>query len=119
MGEQSGNYIACESRAIGVAFANPCCGEGFKLAIPVVQAVYPVELRRVTARVEVEGELREMVFLTNNVTWSAQTIADRYRCRWSIEVFFKELKQTLQPADFLGHSALGFKSPVDFETNLN
>ena len=66
---------------------------------------YPVELRRVVALVEVDGELREMVFLTNNVTWSAQTIADLYRCRWRIEVFFKELKQTLQLADFLGHNA--------------
>ncbi len=36
---------------------------------------------------------------------NAQTIADLYRCRWSIEVFFKELKQTLQLADFLGHNA--------------
>jgi len=75
------------------------------LTNPAVQAVYPVELRRVTARVEVDGQLREMVFLTNNLTWSAQTIADLYRCRWSIEVFFKELKQTLQLADFLGHNA--------------
>ena len=66
---------------------------------------YPVELRRVVALVEVDGEWREMVFLTNNLTWSAQTIADLYRCRWSIEVFFKELKQTLQLADFLGHNA--------------
>ena len=66
---------------------------------------YPVEIRRVIARVEVDGEIREMVFLTNNLTWSAQTIADLYRCRWSIEVFFKELKQTLQLADFLGHNA--------------
>jgi hypothetical protein len=66
---------------------------------------YPVGLRRVLARVEVDGELREMVFLTNNFTWSARTIADLYRCRWSIETFFKELKQTLQLADFLGHSA--------------
>lgn len=66
---------------------------------------YRVELRRVVARVEVDGELRVMVFLTNNVVWSAQTIADLYRCRWSIEVFFKELKQTLQLADFLGHNA--------------
>ena len=66
---------------------------------------YPVELRRVVALVEVDGELREMVFLTNNLTWSAQTICDLYRCRWSIEVFFKELKQTLQLADFLGHNA--------------
>jgi len=66
---------------------------------------YPVGLRRVTALVEVDGDFREMVFLTNNLTWSAQTIADLYRCRWSIEVFFKELKQTLQLADFLGHNA--------------
>jgi hypothetical protein len=69
------------------------------------QKDYPVELRRVVAEVEVDGQLREMVFLTNNLTWSAQTIADLYRCRWSIEVFFKELKQTLQLADFLGHNA--------------
>jgi hypothetical protein len=82
------------------------------LTIPVVQAVYPVELRRVTALVAVEGELREMVFLTNNLTWSAQTIADLYRCRWSIEVFFKELKQTLQLADFLGHNANAVKWQV-------
>jgi len=33
-------------------------------------------------------------------------VADLYRCRWSIEVFFKELKQTLQLADFLGHNVL-------------
>ncbi len=63
---------------------------------------YPVELRRVVALVEVDGELREMVFLTNHLEWSAQTIADLYRCRWQIEVFFK---QTLQLADFLGNSA--------------
>jgi hypothetical protein len=82
------------------------------LTSPAVQAVYPVALRRVTARVEVEGELREMVFLTNNLTWSGQTITDLYRCRWSIEVFFKELKQTLQLADFLGHNANAVKWQV-------
>jgi len=41
-----------------------------------------------------------------------QTIADLYRCRWSIETFFKELKQTLQLADFLGHSASAVKWQV-------
>jgi len=45
------------------------------------------------------------VFLTNNLEWSAQTIADLYRCRWDIETFFKQLKQTLKLADFLGNSA--------------
>jgi hypothetical protein len=66
---------------------------------------YPVELRRVVAEVEVDGQLRVMTFLTNQVEWSAQTIADLYRSRWAIEVFFKQLKQTLQLADFLGNSA--------------
>jgi hypothetical protein len=73
---------------------------------------YPVGLRRVVALVEVDSELREMVFLTNHFVWSAQTIADLYRCRWSIETFFKELKQTLQLADFLGHSANAVKWQV-------
>jgi len=82
------------------------------LTNPPVQKVYPVQLRRVIARVEVDGELREMTFLTNNLSWSAQTIADLYRCRWSIEVFFKELKQTLQLADFLGHSERAVKWQV-------
>jgi hypothetical protein len=66
---------------------------------------YPGVLRRVVAWVEVDGQWREMAFLTNNQVWSAQSIADLYRCRWGIEVFFKQLKQTLQLADFLGNSA--------------
>lgn len=66
---------------------------------------YPVELRRVVAHVEVDGQVRTMTFLTNQLEWSAQTIADLYRSRWAIEVFFKQLKQTLQLADFLGNSA--------------
>ena len=61
--------------------------------------------RRIVALVEVDGKEREMVFLTNNFQWSAQTVVDLYRCRWEIEVFFKQIKQTLQLADFLGHSA--------------
>jgi hypothetical protein len=66
---------------------------------------YPARLRRVTAQVCVEGEERIMVFVTNNLTWSATSVAELYRCRWQIEAFFKQIKQTLQLADFLGHSA--------------
>jgi hypothetical protein len=66
---------------------------------------YPAWLRRVVALVEVDGQWREMEFLSNNLEWSAQTIVDLYRCRWEIEIFFKEIKQTLQLADFLGHNA--------------
>jgi len=70
-----------------------------------VQGDYPGVLRRVRARVVLDGEERELVFLTNNLTWSARSVAELYRCRWQIEAFFKQIKQTLQLADFLGHNA--------------
>tara|TARA_B110000008_G_C16894872_1_gene534324 strand:- start:227 stop:1078 length:852 start_codon:yes stop_codon:yes gene_type:complete len=65
---------------------------------------YPQRLRRVTAWVEVNGEWVTMVFLTNNFEWAASSICDLYRCRWGIEAFFKQIKQTFKVCDFLGHS---------------
>lgn len=73
---------------------------------------YPGVLRRVTDRVELDGEERVLVFLTNNLDWSGGSVADLYRCRWQIEVFFKQIKQTLQLADFLGHNANAVKWQV-------
>ncbi len=67
--------------------------------------LYPQVLRRVVARVELKGQKVEMEFLTNNLDWSPQSIADLYKCRWDIEKFFRQLKQTFQLADFLGNSA--------------
>jgi hypothetical protein len=75
------------------------------LLTPSAANDYPDVLRRITALVEVDGCVQEMVFLTNNMEWSPVSVADLYRCRWSIEAFFKQIKQTLQLADFLGHSA--------------
>lgn len=69
------------------------------------QRAYPELMRRVTAWVEVDGKERLMVFLTNQLTWSPESVAELYRCRWQIEVFFKQIKQTLQLADFLGTTA--------------
>jgi hypothetical protein len=74
--------------------------------------LYPAWLRRVVAMVEVDGKWRQMEFLSDNLEWSAQTIVDLYRCRWEIEVFFKEIKQTLQLADFLGHNANAVRGQV-------
>lgn len=73
---------------------------------------YPGVLRRVTARVELDGQERILVFLTNNLEWSGGSVADLYRCRWQIEVFFKQVKQTLQLADFFGQSANAVKWQV-------
>lgn len=65
---------------------------------------YPQRLRRVEAWVEVNNEWVVMVFLTNNFEWAPSSVCDLYRCRWGIEAFFKQIKQTFKVCDFLGHS---------------
>jgi len=79
--------------------------EVIRLVTPGVRQDYPEILRRVVALVEVDGKEVALEFLTNNLEWSAASIVELYRCRWQIEVFFKQIKQTLQLADFLGTSA--------------
>jgi hypothetical protein len=79
--------------------------ELIRLTTPASRRDYPELLRRVVALVEVDGQDVAMEFLTNNLEWSAESIVELYRCRWQIEVFFKQIKQTLQLADFLGTSA--------------
>jgi hypothetical protein len=68
------------------------------------RAHYPGTLRRVTADVRVDKQMTRMVFLTNNTEWSARTIAELYKARWAIELFFKELKQTCAIDDFVGYN---------------
>lgn len=65
---------------------------------------YPDTIRLVEALVEVDGKFKKMIFITDNFEWSAASICELYKARWSIEVFFKEIKQTLQLADFMGHN---------------
>jgi hypothetical protein len=64
-----------------------------------------MQVRRVDAWVEVDGELKRMVFISNNFAWSPRSVSDLYRRRWDIEVFFKQVKQSLKLGSFLGHSA--------------
>jgi IS4 transposase len=79
---------------------------------PLSKEKYPAVLRRVTAKVMLDGQERVLVFLTNNLDWSPVTVCDLYRCRWQIEVFFKQLKQTVQLVDFLGNTANAVKWQV-------
>lgn len=69
-------------------------------------------MRRVEAWVEVDGEWRIMAFITNNFDWSPQSVCDLYRRRWDIEVFFKQVKQSLKLGSFLGHNANAVKWQV-------
>lgn len=59
-------------------------------------------LRRVEVWVEEKQET--MVFVTNNLTLAASTIAAIYKERWQIELFFKALKQSLKVKTFVGTS---------------
>ena len=94
----------CQALNIG-SDARILADELVELTGPKSQRLHPGKLRRVRAEVQLDGQTRILVFLTNNLTWSAGSVADLYRCRWQIEVFFKQIKQTLQLADFLGHNA--------------
>lgn len=71
---------------------------------PSTKSHYPEGVRRVRAIVEVDGRQIEMEFLSNNLDWAASSLVALYKSRWRIEVFFKEIKQTLQLCDFLGHN---------------
>jgi IS4 transposase len=58
------------------------------------QQQYPDALRRIGFRAPQTGQ--RLVFLTNNFAEPALTIAQLYRCRWQIELFFKWIKQHLR-----------------------
>ena len=53
-----------------------------------------------------------MVFLTNNMNLDAQTVADVYKDRWQIELFFKALKQNLKIKTFVGTTANAVKIQI-------
>lgn len=61
---------------------------------------YPEKLRLV--RVWDKNKNCELSFLTNNFYWTALTVAELYKSRWEIEVFFKQLKQHLKIKTFVG-----------------
>ena len=63
---------------------------------------YPGTLRRV-GYWDAETKQR-YVFVTNNTTWVGKTIADVYKSRWQIELFFKWIKQYLKVKRFVGRS---------------
>lgn len=72
---------------------------------PKSSRLYPGQARRVILLVELDGQEVAMEFVTNNLEWAAWTIGELYRCRWDIEKFFRQIKQSLQLCDFLGNSA--------------
>jgi len=71
---------------------------------------YPEPLRRIRYYDENQG--KRLVFLTNNFELPATTIAALYKSRWSIELFFKWIKQHLRIKSFYGTSQNAVKSQI-------
>jgi len=77
---------------------------------PKTSRRYPASLRRVSY---FDAETRKrLVFLTNNFTLTALTIAQLYKCRWRVELFFKWIKQHLRIKAFYGTSENAVKTQV-------
>lgn len=86
------------------------CDQTIALTAARSVARYPDKLRRVRYRDPETG--KRLVFLTNNFTLPARTVADLYRCRWQIELFFRWLKQNLRIKSFFGLSENAVRTQI-------
>jgi len=77
---------------------------------PKTSGLYPDPLRRVSYyAADID---KRFVFLTNNFILPALTIAQLYKCRWQVELFFKWIKQYLRIKAFYGNSINAVKTQV-------
>ena len=86
------------------------CDQTIKLTGPSSSVYYPEQLRRIRYVDPQTG--KSYVFLTNNFELSAEVIADLYKCRWQIELFFKWIKQHLRIKAFYGTSENAVKTQI-------
>ena len=99
------NTVSAEDKQRGIRCDQIVVVTGYK-----AKKNYPEQLRRITYYDVAHG--RRYVFLTNNVHVSAMTIADLYRYRWQVELFFKWIKQHLQIQAFWGRSENAVKTQI-------
>lgn len=66
------------------------------------QKKYPKKLRRVAIWDDKNKQVIELI--TNQMSWTANTISELYKSRWQIEIFFREIKQLLHIKSFIGTS---------------
>ena len=86
------------------------CDQVVVLARKESYELYPDSFRRIRFYDSVRN--KRMVFLTNNMTLPAKTIADLYKSRWRVELFFKWIKQHLRIKAFYGLSENAVKSQI-------
>ena len=98
-------YSAPTARASGVICDQRVMLNGYYSA-----RRYPEHLRRIRFKDPESG--KTLVFLTNNTTLPALTIAALYKSRWQVELFFKWIKQHLRIKKFLGTSENAVKTQI-------
>jgi hypothetical protein len=76
--------------------------EVIKLTGNTSKKTYPKRLRRVAIWNEDNKQVIEII--TNQMSWTANTISELYKSRWQIEIFFREIKQLLHIKSFIGTS---------------
>jgi transposase len=86
------------------------CDQTIKLTGPDSSRYYPEHLRRIKYTEQETG--KAYVFLTNNFELASQVIADLYKSRWQIELFFKWIKQHLRIKAFYGTSENAVKTQI-------
>lgn len=86
------------------------CDQSIKLTGFYSSQKYPIRLRRIKYLDPVTG--KKLVFLTNNFSLPAPTIAELFRCRWQIEIFFKWVKQHLRIKSFFGTTENAVKTQI-------
>ncbi|HEY1686055.1 MAG TPA: IS4 family transposase [Tepidisphaeraceae bacterium] len=86
-----------------------------RLRGPLSHRLYPQPLRRISFVDPASGNA--LVFLSNNFTLAASTIAKLYKSRWQVELFFKWIKQYLRIKSFFGTSANAVKTQIWIATS--
>jgi len=86
------------------------CDQTIVLTGQKSQKYYPEKIRRVKFFDEEKG--RSFSFLSNNFILPALIIAELYKCRWQIELFFKWIKQHLRIKSFYGTSENAVKTQI-------
>ena len=76
--------------------------EIISLANEKSKQLYPNKLRRVAVWDQENEQVIELI--TNQFTWTANTISELYKSRWMVEIFFRDLKQLLHIKSFVGTS---------------
>ena len=89
---------------------NVLCDQAGVLTVFYSSKDYPTTLRRVVVRDEESG--KRVTFLTNNFALKPDLVAQLYRRRWQVELFFKWIKQHLRIKAFLGTSENAVKTQI-------